>query len=476
MFRSIVLGFLVLVNSYAYEGCGGSNKEALASLSTSIYVSVEDNFKKNTKTSSSNSLFSLDTFYEDVSVEMKQTSFVELSGVEFKDSGSKKCATIDEENLRSSAMKSFKDVKMFSVKDLPEDNAQNRAQMIDKQINKIKFVQFALKNSLTEDESILLDKKAKDLLQQVDFAIVSFHSESPYTSVKLSGDSKSYPTSKKIILKAGKYSFTATNGDDHCPTSGEFTLENMGNKQVDIAFEKYPTISFSSNKSTAVAYLQDTRIGLDKNEIIKQCSGTISWRIEYEDQKKSGSFDLSPGASEDISESFLSQEDEKNIIDMIGVYSSSNEININYGYASTDNNEWDDEKRIEFRYFKNNEAYKYGLGLNLGAQKSWSGSNIHEVELTLNGRVQLTDKIDGTLLHLGNSALIPYIGASAGFDLNPYMDSEVPEEFVYMFRLEAGTNLLFTKRLGLNLNFSYDLGEKEDYIVSMGLVFGFQAE
>ena len=471
MLKKIVI-FLVLLSMSleAYEGCAPSKKEALSELNGAISVRVVD--KVETKTESKFSAF-FESVTQSDTTQSEQKSFAILNGVQYKKKNKEWCASVTQENLQLSAKNLLTQIKVFSVDDLSQEDIQKRAASIEQKLNEIRFIR-AVYSNLSESDSKILQDKVNEMEKQVDFGVVSFYSNSPYTTIKISGINKTFQTSQKIILKAGRYSYEATaTKAKFCPVVGELDLDVMQSQKEEIEFLAYPTISFSSNKNDAKAFLDGKEVALDKNIEVPNCSGTLNWSMKYDDQKEEGEYKLSPGFHESVSEDFLSAQDKQNVTKMIQKYAQSSEVNLNYSYASANDLLWDKTKRIEFRYFKNTGTYKYGFGANLGTQNSWSIANLTEVELTLNGRIQIADLINGKLLHVGNLPLIPFVGASLGVELNPYLHDTVPDAFYYMFRVEGGSTLLFTKDLGLNLNLSYDLADKKDFILSLGLVFSF---
>jgi len=467
-----VVIFLVFISMSleAYEGCAPSKKEALSALNGAISVKVLD--KVETKTESKFSAF-FESVTQSDKTQSEQKSFAVLNGVEYKKKGNEWCALVTQKNLQLSAKNILAQIKVFSVDDISKEDIQRRASIIEEKLGQIEFVK-AVYNGLSTNDLKILQNKVNEMESKVNFGVVSFYSSSPYTSIKISGINKTFKTSQKIILKAGRYSYeaSATNAK-LCPVVGELELDVMESQKEDIEFLGYPSISFSSNKNDAQAFLDGKKVSLDQNVEIPKCSGTINWSIKYNDQKEEGSYALSPGFHESVSEDFLSSQDKQNVVKIMEKYTKSDEINLNYAYASASNEFWDKTKRIELRYFKNLSTYKYGFGVNLGTQDSWSLENLTEIELTINGRIQIADLFNGKLLHIGNLPLVPFVGASLGVEVNPYLDDNMPDEFYYIFRVEGGSTLLFTKDLGINMNLSYDLSNKEDFIISLGLVFSF---
>lgn len=449
----------------AYEGCGSTQNEALSELSNTIHVKVDDNFKQKVKTSNSKVLTSLESFNEDISTSLNVSSFSELQGVVFTNRNNQKCAILSDINLQKSVQNTLKQLHSFSIDALLNKTVKQRAKTIEEQLKKIEFVKAVLKNA-TQNDLNFLEQLQNQLEEAVDIAIVTFHVNSPYAKIKISGLKHTYTPSQKIVLKADKYSYEVyTSSHEFCPIKGEFEVKKMQIKNEDIKLEKFPTITFSSNKSDVDVHLQGKKVALDTTIVIDQCKGNKSWSMDYRGDKVDGIFNLFAGTNEKINENFLSTQERKEIKTKLTNYSSQRELNINYGYAISDDSHWDQNDRIEVKYFKNLHTYKYGYGLNIGSQKNWASDNINEVEFTLNGRIQIVDELNGKLLHIDNVALVPYVGVSTGV--------EVKEETVALFRFEAGATFLFTKDLGLNLNTSYDILDKEDFIVSTGLVFSF---
>lgn len=239
MKKSLLFSLITVVSLNAYEGCATTKENALEILSNSISVSVSNEMQIQSKSVQSDVN---EEFVEEVLSSQKVSSSMTLSGVKYTTKDKEICATISQSQVMKSAKKALKDMQAFSINNL-SDNIQMRAQEVSEALKKINFVQ----SVLGADKLARLSKKLK---AQLNFSIVTFHSKASNARIKISGQKVAYSLSNNIILKPGTYSYTAINvghEGEYISANGEFTLDVKKKKEVNIVFEKYPTVVFKSD-------------------------------------------------------------------------------------------------------------------------------------------------------------------------------------------------------------------------------------
>jgi len=398
--KKIVLLSSVALFAFSYEGCGINKKEALNSLSQSIYVSVDNQFSKDEEVKKG----LLSYFSSSVKNSTTQTSNVVLKNVKFINKNKQVCAEISKDEVLKSATQAKIEVLNTTIDDLPK-NFKDKQKAIKSLLGKIAFVKAVLNLNSNEIEKLNnLEKQLKDLANKGE---VVFNLNIPYAKIKISGENKTFSPSTPIDLPAGHYSYKIT-ADGYEPVTGEF--------------------------------------------------------------------DLTSGKVLNIEESLTSKKVIKKVKEKSNYFTKSTELDINYGYAfnGSADPEWDSEKRIDVKIFKNYGIYKLGWGISTGTKTRWTAKDINELEILLAARIQFPELFD-TTFHIGTLPVIPYVGVEGGWDFYKFIDEDTHkiDDIASIVRGSIGTTILIHKQFGFNLEYKQGFVDKKDNIISAGIVMDF---
>jgi hypothetical protein len=396
--------FLILVSAtmftLAYEGCGINKKDALNTLSKSIYVSVNNQFSKDEELKKG----LVNYFSSSVKNSTTQTSNVILKNVKFVTKNNQVCAEISKEDVKNSAKQALLELKNSNIDELPSD-FEAKMKKINSLLGKIAFVK-AVSNLNASDIKRLnkLEKQLKDLKNKGE---VVFTLNIPYAEIKISGQDKTFSPSTPIFLPAGHYSY---------------------------------------------------KIMADNYE------------------SATGEFDVKAGQKEIVSANLTSIKIMKKVKEKARYFTKSTEIDVDYGYAfnASNDKEWDSEKRIDVKLFKNLGIYKLGWGLSAGTKTRWTAKDMNEAEVLLAARIQFPELLD-TQFHIGIVALIPYAGVEGGVDLYKFIDNNLQngDDISSIVRGTLGTTILIHKQFGFNIQLKQGFMDKKDTIINAGLVMDF---
>ena len=398
--RKILLLSSLIGVIFGYEGCGIDKKEALNNLSKTIYVNIENQFKKDEKVEKG--IFNY--FSSSVENSSVQTSALTLKNVKFSSKGGEVCAYISKGEVYNIAKQSLKEIENFSISDL-SDEFEKKLKEGRKIISKIEFVKAILKLSSYQLKKLnTLEKQLKDLSIKGE---VVFNVNIPTADIRISGKDKLFSPSKPILLNEGEYAYTIT----------------------------------------APNFTQAT-----------------------------GVFDVIAGQKREIKVELNSILDIQKWEEKVDFYQNSKEIDLSYGYATSNNKKWDNKKRIELKSFNNLGIYKMGWGISAGTENNWTAQQMSEFEFLIIGRVQFSELFN-TKFSIGKLPVIPYIGAEGGFDLyNPFYKKGInttSNDIYSILRGSIGTTILIHRQFGFNINFSRGFMNKKQNILSAGIVLDF---
>ena len=467
--KKLVLIPIIATFGFGYEGCGVNKKEALNALSQTIYVNVQNNFKKEEKLSTG----FFDSFSKNIQNESSQTSALTLKNVKYINKNGEVCAIVNKKDVKNSAKEDLKLLNTFKTSDLPT-NFKQKQQMINQLLAKINFVKAVLTlDNQTISKLTSLEKKLKDLANSGE---VVFNTNIPNAKIKISGINKTFSPSTPIELPAGEYSYTIT-APNKCPISGNFSVEAKNSFTINKDLGDYPVLTFTSNQKYVNLLLNGKHTKLNKPITLKKCDDKATWSMSFEDQIENGEIDLKPGMKETINQDFTPRLAMKKMKEKVKYYTHSKEVTINYGYAITnkENSQWDSEKRLEVRQFNNYGIYKLGFGILTGTQNEWTAKDMNELEIAISARLQLPEIAD-TTLHIYRMPVIPYVGIEGGWDIYKFIDKFSDYDLnniTSILRGTAGVTFLLHKQFGLNIEYSHDMIEKRDYIFSAGIVMDF---
>ena len=463
----ITAGLLSL--AFSYQECGKDKKEALNNLASSIYTQVSNNFQKE-ESYSQNSFFNF--FSKNIKTEVSQTSNVTLQNVHFFKQNGFVCAEISKEDLIKSALAAKKDVLNFNLSDLPTD-FKLKLKKAKELNNKISFVKIVLGNRLSSYELRKLNSLQKKLNDILNKSEVIFNVNIPNAKIKISGIDKTFSPSEPIILNEGSYSYEIkVNGK--CPVTGNFTVKKGEIKKVDAVLGDYPQIVINS-KVNAVATINKTPVPLNTPYTIKKCSGAAIYEIRYQGDTESGTINLAPNLKKEISANFLTAKEKKALNRAKNVYEKAKGIEISYGYALSDNEKWDKDKRISVKGFRNYGIYQLGAGITAGSQEKFTAKAMNEAELFASFRIQVPEYQD-TPLRIGSFLFVPYIGVDGGWDFYKFVKDISDKGYwkgsniTTIVRGNIGFNIMLHRQLGIDVKYSHDFMEKKDNILSAGLI------
>jgi len=258
-------------------------------------------------------------------------------------------------------------------------------------------------------------------------------------------------------------------------SSKDIKILNNLQKQLNDILNKGDVV-FVTNVSNPQIQISSKSNFYTSSEDILLPEGKYSYTIfadGYETQN--GVFEVKKGKKIVIKKDLVSLADMNLLNDKISFFSNSSQINISYGYAYSSEDKWDKEKRIEVRYLKNLGIYKVGVGLLTGTPTKWTAADMNELELVASFRVQFPSE----KLAISTLPIIPYFGFDTGGDFYDVIDNANNSKTVklkdvsFIFRGVLGTNILFTKQFGINIQYAHDVAEKNDNVVSGGFIFGF---
>ena len=461
------LVILPIITSFAlsYEGCGVDKKEALNNLSSSIYVNVNNKYQKQENLS----VGLIDSFNKNIKAETTQTSNLTLKNVKYYNKNGKVCAYVSKEDVQKAAKEDLKYLLSFKTDNLPQNFTQKQ-KIISNLLSKISFIKAIL--SLDENTISKLNELEKQLKDLSNSGEVIFNTNIPNAKIKISGINKTFQPSTPILLPKGEYSYTIT-APNKCPVNGEFTIKTKDSFTINKDLGDYPTITFTSNQKNVDVKLDGKNVPLNTPQTLKKCEGKAVWSMSFEDQLENGEIELEPNMKETINQDFTPRLAMKKLKEKVDYYTKSKEVTINYGYAISDDKEWDSNERIEVRFFNNYGIYKLGFGVLTGTQTKWTAKDMDELEVMLSARVQIPEIFDKTL-HIYRMPVIPYFGIEGGWDIYKFIDKNYDvDDITSIVRGTVGATFLFHKQFGINIEYSHDFMEKKDYIFSAGVVLDY---
>ena len=460
--KKILLIFLVILAN-AYEGCGDNKKEALNNLSETIYVKVSNNFQK--EASYSKNMF-FEFFSKNIKTQSSQSSDVVLKNVTFTKKGNLICASITKDDLLKTAQATKKELINFDLTNLPAEFTlkQKKAKELK---SKISFVKAVLGNELTSNEIRKLDKLQKKLNNILNKAEVIFDVNIPNAKIKVSGIKGEIHPSQPVVLQPGSYSYSVKVAGK-CPASGDFEIEKGKIKHIKVNLGDYPQITIRANVN-AIAKINGKSVPLNTPVTMKKCSGAAVYVATYEGDKDSGTVNLEPNLKKEIDTSFLTRAQKKALKEIQTAYNKAKGVVLSYGYAVSDNKEWDSEKRITLRYFQNYGIYQLGSSLVTGTQNKFTAKSMNELEILFNFKVQLSE-FNGNPLRIKSFLFVPYIGIDGGWDIYKFADGGSLSDNSNIIRGNVGFNIVFHKQLGINFEYAKGFKDKEDSVFSIGLI------
>ena len=471
MNKILILPLIVTIG-FTYEGCGLTKKEALNNLSQSIYVNISNKFKKQEKLTLGN----FEEYQKKIENESQQTTDLTLKNVKYYKKNNQWCANVNKQEITIVAKEDLKYLLNFKIDKLPK-NFQQKEQQVTKILSKISFVKAILDN-LTDYQIKKLTNLEKILNDLSNTSEVIFNTNIPNATIKISGISKNFKPSTSILLPSGKYSYTIS-APNRCPKTGTFVAEKKKSILIDEKLKTYPIITFTSNQSNINLMVNGKYYKLNSPITIKQCKGDIVWSMKFENQIENGKIKLEEGLNKKINQDFISLLELEKLKNKITYYTNSEEVTINYGYSFNKHKpQWDNEKRLEIRKFNNYGIYKLGFGVLMGTQSEWKLNKMNEIEIGISGRIQISEIAD-KVFHIYKIPILPYFGVEGGWDMYQF-GKEINKNNNYdfnkitsIFRGTIGITFLLHKQFGINVEYSKDLLEKRDNIISAGLILDF---
>ena len=461
--KKILLVIFLVILANAYEGCGENKKEALNNLAESIYVKVSNNFQKEVSYSK-NKFF--EVFSKDIKTKSSQSSDVVLKNVIFTKKDKLICASITESNLLKTAKATKKELINFDINNLPADFVlkQKKAKELK---SKISFVRAVLGSELNPYEIRKLDKLEKQLDNILNKSEVIFDVNIPNAQITLSGIKYKIHPSEPILLEPGSYSYTVKVAGK-CPVNGNFEIKKGKIKHIKANLGDYPQITIRANVN-AIARINGKSVPLNKPYVINKCNGAAVYVATYEGDKESGSVNLEPNLKKEIDTDFLTRTQKRALKDMQTAYNKAKGIVLSYGYAVSNNKEWDSEKRISLRYFQNYGIYQIGSSLVTGTQDRFTAKSMNELEILFNFKLQLSE-FNGNILRIKSFLFVPYVGIDGGWDIYKFADGGSLADNSNIIRGNVGFNIVFHKQLGINFEYAKGFKDKEDNVFSIGLI------
>jgi len=236
-------------------------------------------------------------------------------------------------------------------------------------------------------------------------------------------------------------------------------------------------VVFDINIPNAKISISSQNKTFSPSNVIELPAGNYSYTISAKGYKDiTDEFTINSNKKLTITKTLTSLEELKNVDEKTKYFTKSAELDISYGYAITTDHkpQWDSQKRIEVRYFKNYGIYKFGYGILTGTNTHWTAKDMDELELVITSRIQFPELFD-TKFHIGSSALLPYIGIEGGWDIYKFIDEDEKKtnNITNIVRGTIGSTILIHKQFGFNIQYAHDFMEKKDHILSAGIVMDF---
>ena len=467
--KKILLLSLVASFGLSYEGCGVTKKDALNNLSQSIYVNVNNRFKKEEKLT----IGLFEEFNKKVESQTTQSSNLTLKNVKYIKTKNGWCAKVTQEDVKKTAKEDLNYLLSFNISDLPKefDKKQNIASALLAKIAFVKAMASPTKSNLRK-----INKLEKFLTDLSNKGEVVFNLNIPDAKIKIAGMQTEYSPSSSILLPEGEYSYTIT-APNRCPLSGTFVVKAKNSFTINKELLDYPIITFTSNQKSVRLLVDGKNRNLNTPIKLDKCDGKLVWSMAFEDKVESGEIELEGGLKDTITQNFISTREMEKLKEKVKYYTHSQEVVISYGYAISDEEEkpqWDEEKRIEIRKFNNYGIYKLGFGILAGTQTKWTASNMNELEIAISARVQIPEFLY-TTLHIYKMPIIPYLGVEGGWDIYKFIDegNYDANDITSILRGTFGITMLFHKQFGINVEYSHDFAQKKDNVFTAGIVMDF---
>ena len=491
-YTALFISSSVMANSVTpdyWQGCGTSPAEAKSALAQNIMVKVD--VKLSSKETSS--LFDgEETVSSDFQSSNEQASTMFLNDVDsFKNKDNEYCAKVNKEKLHIFTKEKHKNLNRdYKISSLNIDDVKIKAKTIDNWLVSLKFLK-----GLTEVFSDLkvekINDKVKDLenirkklfLQNIIITKVG----SMKGDFRLTVDNKRQSFAKKIYLEAGKLHTYSVDGANICKFTDTFTLfkENDLELSVDVDKQAYPTFTISANKSKGTVFIFDgKKRKLGTENIVKRCSGTLSYHIEYSDGLPKSVGDevtLKAGLKYDNSYSFRSKKEIAYLSNLAKNFNSGKRVEIGYGYRAIPQNDENKEfesslETVKISIIKYKDWLRHGVNI---AYSTVDGKYLdpqsYGVDVTYLAAFQLTTfGMDDSSFTLFNTfALVPYFGVEVGLgtlkmynkkedtstrDFNK--NDESSSEFIHNYVIAKGVvglDIVFSKQIAFGLKYSKEI-------------------
>ncbi len=299
--KKIVLWIVLVSLSFSaseFKSCEESKKKALSALAENISTTVESAFSS--KTTVEKGFF--DFSFKQSKHTMQSKSRLSLSQVKYSKEGNKICALVSKKNLILTAKGKVKEIRHFTLKNLPKDEIKVIYYLNDRidEIKQAKVISSLFPDSFDDKTIALLEKKYKLFFQErsrhhaqkIDFII------KPENAI-LFIDGKQQLGHNNIYLKPQKHTYSIT-VEKHAPYKGSFEIKAKENRLItlDLADHRYPQITILMHKKA------ELKID-DKAEKINQAITLMPGEHHYYLSSKlfcpmTGSFTLKLGETKSI--------------------------------------------------------------------------------------------------------------------------------------------------------------------------------
>ncbi len=436
--NSVSISILFAGTNSDYIGCGSDETIAREELAKSISITVKTSFDKQEAITDDKATRYLS------SVSNQSTNLNLIDVVIQKQNDNQICAIVSKDSLRKSlesAKIEIKDFKSSMLIGSPEQKRKTLNQKIEICESGIKLASlFAdaqagtlFQNKLTEFQQII----DNDNFQSVKFNIEGGSG----LEIFIDGNNQSHKINESISISSGSHQYKIS-GTNICDINGNFDIyknENIIINNISVAEYIRPKVSFTTNQNVSYVKLNvdGDEVAVNREVILKKCSGNIPYSASYND----GTYtDLARGSVENIEPNinktihlpFLSIGDIKAMKNEIDTYMNGQRIEFLYSYSmktisANDQKDYDLKKHtnnFEINLLTHKRFFRYGYGFMIGADNFSEPTN-KLIESYMYGAIQFSSFGQYDLpLRIGSVSLIPYLGMKIGVGFHEYITAD----------------------------------------------------
>ena len=307
IFNDLYNKTLLQANALVWKSCADTKKEAYADLNKKL-------FGNKTKKDDDEGVFEKAvSFFSKINIFAKNKSkMLDLfqKQVSYKKDKNKMCALVKKSDLYEIAKKLNLEVARFEQSMLDKDPKERYKQIKDLKehlnVTKALIELFPEHFDKSDFRQITHVKKIlANALQNTHPQYVLFQVIGTTQPIYIKFNGKFVKPNTKIWLKSGKYNYTITS-KGKCPINGEIELELQKDQTIetDLSEMNYPLLTFYT-KDGARIIANGKILKPNVENKLKKCEGEIKYIVDFADQSKEGTVELSPNLSKTIEIKFF---------------------------------------------------------------------------------------------------------------------------------------------------------------------------